>query len=105
MATTTRSRRSPAAGGSRARKPAPKPFTVDHFRLYARQLVLDTGDSWEPEDWQLQVVEDLFSGVQQLWLIVPQGNGKTTLMGGIALYHADFTPSPWVPIAASSAKQ
>lgn len=86
-------------------RPAPRPFTVDHFRLYARQLVLDTGDRWDPEDWQLDVAADLFSGIQQLWLIVPQGNGKTTFMGGIALYHSDFTESPWVPIAASSAKQ
>lgn len=90
---------------ARGRKLPPKPFTIDHFRLYARQLVLDTGDQWEPEDWQLHFVEDLFSGVQQLWLIVPQGNGKTTLMGGVALYHTDFTSSPWVPIAAAAAKQ
>ena len=83
----------------------PRPFTVDHFRLYARRLILDSREPWEPEDWQLSVVEDLFSGVQQVWLIVPQGNGKTTLVGGIALYHADFTPAPWVPVAASSSKQ
>ena len=95
MATTT-SRRSAAR---------PKPFTVDHFRLYARRLVLDSGELWEPEDWQLGVVEDLFSGVQQIWLLVPQGNGKTTLTAGIALYHADFTSHPWVPVAASSSKQ
>lgn len=106
MATATSRRSRPASGrDSTAAKPAPKPFTVDHFRLYSRQLVLDTGDNWDPEDWQLDVVGDLFSGIQQLWLIVPQGNGKTTLMGGIALYHSDFTPAPWVPIAASSAKQ
>lgn len=96
MATAT-SRRSASA--------RPKPFTVDHFRLYARQLVLDTGETWEPEDWQLGVIEDILAGTQQVWLIVPQGNGKTTLMAGIALYHADFTSSPWVPIGASSAKQ
>src|SRR4051794_40550591 len=50
-------------------------------------------------------MRDVFDGVQQVWLIVPQGNGKTTLMAGLALYHCDFTPSPWVPVAASSAKQ
>ena len=106
MATTT-SRRSPQRGSARDRtayKPL-RPFTVDHFRLYARQLILDTGDPWEVQDWQCCVAEDLFSGIQQLWLIVPQGSGKTTFMGGFALYHADFTPSPWVPIAAAAAKQ
>lgn len=99
----------PAAISSRssartAHKPL-KPFSTDHFRLYARQLILDNGSKWEPLDWQLDVAADIFAGVQQVWLIVPQGNGKTTLMGGFALYHSDFTPSPWVPIAASSAKQ
>lgn len=96
MATTTLRR---SAGAP------PKPFTVDHFRRYARKLVLDTGEEWEPEDWQLVALEDLFAGTQQLWLIVPQGNGKTTLMGGLALYHSDFTASPWVPIGAAGAKQ
>jgi hypothetical protein len=80
-------------------------FTVDHFRSYARKLVLDNGQAWEPEDWQLDVVADIFGDIQQIWLLVPQGNGKTTLMGGVALYHADFTPSPWVPLGAASAKQ
>jgi phage terminase large subunit-like protein len=67
--------------------------------------VLDTGDQWEPEDWQLDVIADVFAGTQQVWLIVPQGNGKTTLMAGLALYHSDFTHAPWVPIGASSARQ
>jgi phage terminase large subunit-like protein len=93
-------------GRSSTRSTAPlRPFTVEHFRLYANQLVLDSGDPWEPENWQLDVVADIFSGRQQVWLIVPQGNGKTTLMAGLGLYHCDFTPAPWVPVAASSARQ
>lgn len=83
----------------------PKPFTTEHFKLYASRLILDTEEPWEPEDWQLDVVEDLFAGTQQVWLIVPQGNGKTTLMAGLGLYHCDFTHSPWVPVAAASARQ
>lgn len=105
MAMKGTSGRSGARLDRTAHRPAPQPFTTDHFRLYARQLVLDSGANWEPEDWQLDVAHDLFSGIQQLWLIVPQGNGKTTFMGGIALYHSDFTVAPWVPIAAASAKQ
>jgi phage terminase large subunit-like protein len=83
----------------------PEPFTVEHFRLYARKLILDTEEPWEPEDWQLDVIADIFAGTQQVWLIVPQGNGKTTLMAGLALYHCDFTHAPWVPVAAASARQ
>jgi hypothetical protein len=32
----------------------------------------------------------------------PEGNGKTTLLAAIALYHGDYTPSAFVPIGASS---
>lgn len=101
MATRTTSRRSDRT----ARRPAPKPFSVDHFRRYARKLVLDSGEPWDPDDWQLEFVGDVFAGFQQVWLIVPQGNGKTTLLGGLALYHCDFTLAPWVPVAAAASKQ
>lgn len=87
-----------------AHKPL-EPFTVDHFRRYARLLVLDDGSTWEPEDFQLAFVEDLFAGYREVWLIVPEGNGKTTLLGGVALYHGDYTPDAMVPIGASSRDQ
>ena len=80
-------------------------FTVDHFRRYARLLVLDDGSNWEPEDFQLQFVEDLFAGHREVWLVVPEGNGKTTLLAGVALYHGDYTPDAMVPIGASSRDQ
>ena len=36
---------------------------------------------------------------------MPEGNGKTTFVGILALYGADYTETPWIPVAASSAKQ
>lgn len=36
---------------------------------------------------------------------MPEGNGKTTLMSGIALYHADYTPEAQVVLGASSRDQ
>ena len=68
-------------------------------------LVLDNGARWEPEDFQLEVLEDVFDGYSEVWMIVPEGNGKTTLMAGLALYHGDYTQSPWVPIGASTREQ
>lgn len=68
-------------------------------------MVLESGAPWEPEDFQLFFVEDLFGGHIENWLVLPEGNGKTTLLSGIALYHADYTPSPAVPIGASSREQ
>lgn len=82
-----------------------KPFTLDHFRAYADLLVFDDGEKRGLEDWQLEVVADIFAGYREVWMIVPEGNGKSTLVSAIALYGADYSESPWIPIGASTAKQ
>jgi phage terminase large subunit-like protein len=91
-----------SSSGSASR---PKPFTVDHFRRYARLMVLDNGDCWEPEDFQLAIVEDIFAGFDEVLVTIPEGNGKTTLMSGVALYHGDYTPTAEVLLAAASRDQ
>jgi phage terminase large subunit-like protein len=93
---------------SRINRTAHKPlscFTVDHFRKYARLLVLDSGAHWELEDFQMAIAEDVFGGVPEIWLVVPEGNGKTTFLSGLGLYHCDFKQDAEVPMAASSRDQ
>lgn len=82
-----------------------EPFTVDHFREYARTMVLDSGEFWEPEPFQLEVVEDHFAGHKEIWLIVGEGNGKSTFLSGLMLHHLEFTPEANVTVAASSRDQ
>lgn len=53
----------------------------------------------------MEIVSELFAGIPEVWLVIPEGNGKTTLMSGVALYYADFTPDAMIPIAASSRDQ
>src|SRR4051812_8085069 len=84
---------------------APDPFTVEHFRGYARLMVLDNGDRWDPEPFQLAIVADIFAGYDEVLVTIPEGNGKTTLMSGVALYHGDYTPSAEVLLAAASREQ
>jgi phage terminase large subunit-like protein len=92
--------------GASTRKPRVlAPFTVPHFRQWASDLILDTGTSWHPEPFQEAFLEDLFSGIPECWLIVPEGNGKTTLLAGVALYHCEFHPFASVPVAAASREQ
>jgi phage terminase large subunit-like protein len=81
------------------------PFTVDHFREWAKPLELDNGEPWIVDDWFLSFVEDVFAGFRQAWLIVPEGNAKTTGLAGLALYHCEFTPHAFVPWAASARDQ
>lgn len=90
-----------------ARRPSRtlKPFSVDHWRAYSERIILDTDDYWDLEDFHIEVIKPILAGVREVWAILPEGNTKTTLMAGFALYHCDYTPSPWVPIAASSRDQ
>jgi phage terminase large subunit-like protein len=86
-------------------KPPLKPFTLAHFKAWALELTLDTEEPWEIEDFQAWFAEDLFLGIPANWLIVPEGNAKTTLTAGLAVYHAEFKTSAFVPIGASSREQ
>lgn len=67
--------------------------------------MLDTGSLWEPEGFQLEVVADILANEPEVWMVVPEGNAKTTLLGGVALYHADYTPEAEVVLGASSRDQ
>lgn len=89
-----------ARGGTTA-----KPFTLAHFVAWASDLVLDNGALWKLEPFQLDFVEDLFAGRPENWLILPEGNGKTTLIAGLVLYHLEHKQFATVPVAASSRDQ
>lgn len=85
--------------------PALRPFTVDHFRVYASRLVFDDGKCREPESFQLDFARDVFNGDKECLLVVPEGNGKTSLVAELALYGCDWAPDPWIPVGASSRDQ
>jgi len=78
---------------------------MPHFRAWARECVLDTGQPWVLEDFQEWFVRDLFKGYAEAWLVVPEGNTKTTLLGGVALYHCEYRESAMVPVGASAREQ
>lgn len=81
------------------------PFTLPHFREWASMLELDNGKPWTLERFQEDFVKDIFSGTSVSWLIVPEGNGKTTLVAGIALYFAEHQHMAAISVAASSREQ
>jgi len=91
----------------RARKapPPPKPFTLAHFRAWAADLVLDSGEQVTIEPFQADFIADVFAGKPECWFVVPEGNGKTTIVALLALYHCEFHPFASVPVAASSREQ
>jgi phage terminase large subunit-like protein len=83
-----------------------KPFTVAHIRAWARRLILDSGQPWVIEPFQARFFADLFSPeFLEHWLVIPEGNAKTTLAGGTALYYAEFQEFARIPVAAASRDQ
>ncbi|HEY8648905.1 MAG TPA: terminase large subunit [Candidatus Limnocylindria bacterium] len=80
-------------------------FTISHFRKWAGRLILDTGKPWKLDPWQAAFVEDVFTGAPESLLIVPSGNGKTTMLAGLALYFLEHQESASIAIAAASRDQ
>jgi hypothetical protein len=77
--------------GKRRRGPL-REGTIDHFRAWAGLLVLDTGETLEARAVPARRRRRDPRRHPEVWLDVPEGNGKTTLMGGVALYHGDTHP-------------
>jgi phage terminase large subunit-like protein len=98
-----------AARGTSPRKKALEkalqPFTLAHFHAWASLLTFDNDERVVIEPFQDAFLADVFAGVPEVWLVVPEGNGKTTLVALLTLYHAEFRSRASVPVAASSREQ
>jgi phage terminase large subunit-like protein len=81
------------------------PFTLEHFRLWSSVVVLDNDEPCRLEPFQEAFIEDVFSGRRICWLVIPEGNGKTTLMALLALYFCQFKPYSTVLAAAAAVEQ
>lgn len=68
-------------------------------------LTLDNGRQWDPEPFQLDIVDEVMRGYREVLAVLPTGNAKTTLCGGIALYVCQFKPGAMVPIGAAAKDQ
>jgi len=82
------------------------PLTVDEYASACRELItLDNGLPLELEDFQLEIIADLLSGVRELHVRVPEENGKTTLLAAVTLIHLLSTPDPRVAVGARNKDQ
>ena len=80
-------------------------FTLEHFEAWCKGLILDSDGPVELEPFQRAFVEDIFAGHKVNWLVVPEGNGKTTLLAALGLYGLRFADQASIPIAASTRDQ
>jgi phage terminase large subunit-like protein len=82
------------------------PFTVKHAKAWAKKLILDNGEPWNLEPFQTRFLADVFSGkFMEALLVIPEGNAKTTFVGGLLLYHLEHQEYARVVVAASSRDQ
>ncbi|HET6380187.1 MAG TPA: terminase large subunit [candidate division Zixibacteria bacterium] len=88
-----------------ARAVATQPFTLAHFHAWAAKLRTDDLEPLGIEPFQDRIIEDVFAGYKEIWVIIPEENGKTTLVSALALYHAEHRTMASVLVAASSREQ
>jgi len=55
------------------------------------------------ERFQEKIVEAVFAGTRELLVLLPRGNGKTTIFAALALYSLLTTDEPAIYVAAARA--
>jgi phage terminase large subunit-like protein len=80
-------------------------YTLDDFAKFCRELVTENGKPLNLEGFQREVLADHFAGVTELLICLPKKNGKTTLLGALALFHLENWPEADCVIGASSQDQ
>lgn len=57
------------------------------------------------EGFQLKIIAEALSPRRETLILIPRGNGKTTLLAAFALYHLFTNPTPQIAIGAASREQ
>lgn len=86
------------------------PFTLEHFSAWSGLLRLKGDQPFELEEWEERFVADVFEGMRagwlrEAWLLVPEGNGKSTLVAILILYCCQFAEEASIPVAAAARDQ
>jgi phage terminase large subunit-like protein len=74
-------------------------MSAQSFFRFARSI------GFELEPFQRRIVRACFGSQREVVVLLPRGNGKTTLLAAIALHHILTVPRPAVVCAASSRDQ
>lgn len=79
---------------------------VDAFAAFCLLLRTDRGGRFRLEDWQRGIAKSiLVDGIVETVVLIPKGNGKTTLLAALALWHLLTTDEARCYIGAASAQQ
>lgn len=82
------------------------PPELERFAKFCHDVLrIEDGSRLELEEFQRRMLSDLFAGVRETVILVPKKNGKSTLLGALALFHLITTPDAECVIAAASRDQ
>jgi phage terminase large subunit-like protein len=81
------------------------PDRLADFEAFCRLLTLDSGRPLVVEPFQRTMLGDFFAGARETLCLLPKGNGKTTLLGSLALFELVTRADSEVVIAAASRDQ
>src|SRR4051794_26713605 len=81
------------------------PERLESFARFCAGLRLENGNPFVLEDFQHRLLFDYFAGVIETLVLLSKKNGKTTLLGALALYHLMTTREAECVIGAASRDQ
>lgn len=78
---------------------------LEAFANFCAILVLENGSAMELETFQRSMLADYFGGATETLILLPKKNGKSTLLGALALFHLITEPDAECVIGAASRDQ
>lgn len=85
--------------------PPAQPDLDSFARFCSKFLTVEDGTPLALHDFQRRMLADLFAGVRETVILVPKKNGKSTILGALALFHLCTTRDAECVIAAASRDQ
>src|SRR5262245_19532944 len=61
--------------------------TIAHFEQWSQQIELEDGGNFRLDPWERIFIKDLLTGVPEIWAVVPEESGKTSIIAVAGLYH------------------
>jgi phage terminase large subunit-like protein len=80
-------------------------YSLAAFSRFCEGLTLDNGKSMKLETFERQILREHFGGSQEVVILLPKKNYKTTLMAALALFHLRVVGDAECVIAAASRDQ
>jgi len=75
------------------------------FEKFCAKVTTEDDEPFVLEWWQRLVLLAYFAGIAEILVLVPKGNGKTTLLAALAVFHLLTTSQPEAYIGASTKDQ